>query len=209
MEVTTNYLNKNSHLSEKGKLRIASILDEAKGIFALQGYDQFSLRNIAKQANVSLAAIQHYFPSKEALLLTLIDQEILTYDHQWQNLLAKVQLDAKEKEMPLILFIDELLKLHSVPKASGFILQFWALAHQNEKVKQKKNQFYLSFLQKIEQTLEQTSLSLTKSERMTRSLLIASIVEGSLIFITGKDVISAEVITLKQAVRSQILHLLK
>lgn len=208
MKSSLTHLNQINQLSEKGQRSYLNILKHAKEIFSLQGYDQFSLRNIAKQASVSLAAIQHYFPNKELLLLTLIDQEIQAYDRQWQDLLEKQQLSSEGAEPALIMFTDELLNLHSDPKASGFILQFWALAHKDTRVKEKKDQFYQSFLNKIEQTLAQTKQDLSQSERQTRARLIASTLEGSLIFISGKKANSPDVITLKQAVRNQVIQLL-
>ena len=49
------------------------ILNAAEELFANQGFDGTSVRDIAQRANVNLAMINYYFGSKEKLLEALID----------------------------------------------------------------------------------------------------------------------------------------
>ena len=55
---------------KKEELR-QQILDAAQVEFLKKGYENSSLRVIAKKANTTLGNIYHYFPSKEALLIEL------------------------------------------------------------------------------------------------------------------------------------------
>ncbi|MCW4468853.1 TetR family transcriptional regulator [Flavobacterium sp. MFBS3-15] len=48
------------------------ILQAAEKLFAEEGFDGASIRNIAKEANVNIAMISYYFGSKEKLLEALI-----------------------------------------------------------------------------------------------------------------------------------------
>src|SRR5688500_9374497 len=59
-------------LTEKVDKR-AHILSVAEQLFAEQGFDGTSVRDIAQQANVNLAMISYYFGSKEKLLEALIE----------------------------------------------------------------------------------------------------------------------------------------
>lgn len=49
----------------------ARVLDAASDILASQGIAKLSLRLIAEQADIGLTSIYYYFPSKEALVLSL------------------------------------------------------------------------------------------------------------------------------------------
>lgn len=51
----------------------AQILSVAEQLFADQGFDGTSVRDIAQAANVNLAMISYYFGSKEKLLVALIE----------------------------------------------------------------------------------------------------------------------------------------
>ena len=47
----------------------ACILDVAEDLFAEQGFDRVSIRDITKQARVNLAAINYHFGGKEDLIV--------------------------------------------------------------------------------------------------------------------------------------------
>jgi len=57
---------------EKREKSIALISAAALEIFSEIGYDKASIRLIAKEANVALGLLYNYFPSKEALLESLL-----------------------------------------------------------------------------------------------------------------------------------------
>ena len=48
------------------------ILQVAETLFAEQGFDGTSIRNIAKEAKINIAMVSYYFGSKERLLESLI-----------------------------------------------------------------------------------------------------------------------------------------
>ncbi|MGM0432118.1 MAG: TetR/AcrR family transcriptional regulator [Spirochaetota bacterium] len=50
-----------------------TVLKAAQSEFARRGYSAASINTIAKQAGISIGSMYSYFPSKEALFLTIID----------------------------------------------------------------------------------------------------------------------------------------
>jgi AcrR family transcriptional regulator len=50
------------------------VLDAALRLFARHGYGATSVRQIAEEAGVSVGAVYHHFPDKEAMFRTLIDE---------------------------------------------------------------------------------------------------------------------------------------
>ena len=52
------------------------ILEVASIEFVKKGFENASLRTIAKKANTSLGNIYHYYPSKEAILDALLEPEV-------------------------------------------------------------------------------------------------------------------------------------
>lgn len=57
------------------------ILEAAKQEFLDKGYENSSMRVIAKKANTTMGNIYHYFDNKEALLTTLLDPVIENLNH--------------------------------------------------------------------------------------------------------------------------------
>ena len=54
------------------QIRKQEILDTAMTLFTYQGYEQTSMRDIAKEINVSLGLCYRYFDSKQALSTNII-----------------------------------------------------------------------------------------------------------------------------------------
>ncbi|POS01762.1 TetR/AcrR family transcriptional regulator [Flavobacterium croceum] len=77
------------------------IIDIAEQLFALQGYDGTSVRDIASKANINVAMISYYFGSKEKLL-----EAILIYKMSGTKLELKSVLD---KNISPLQKIDELI----------------------------------------------------------------------------------------------------
>lgn len=55
--------------------RRAEIIASATAVFSAHGYQGGSLRQIAKQLDLSLTTVMHHFPTKVALLAAVLDQE--------------------------------------------------------------------------------------------------------------------------------------
>ncbi len=71
------------------------ILDAAEQLFAENGFDATSLREITARAGVNLAAVNYHFQSKEALLLAVMGRRIRAVNERRIQL-----LDVLEAEFP-------------------------------------------------------------------------------------------------------------
>jgi AcrR family transcriptional regulator len=67
------------------------ILDTALEVFATEGYEGASTRQLAERAGVNLPAIQYYFGSKEGLFRAVIDSIIERTETHMAPLAAEVQ----------------------------------------------------------------------------------------------------------------------
>jgi len=64
------------------------IIEAAEVLFAVNGYDGTSLRDITEQAGVNVAAVNYHFGSKENLLAALLDRIISPINEERLELLA-------------------------------------------------------------------------------------------------------------------------
>ncbi len=83
------------------------ILEAALEMFAAEGYDGTSTRQLAEQAGVNLPAIQYYFGSKEGLFRAVIQSIVEHTDAHMAELAPRVQAALAAKDTPR----DELLEL--------------------------------------------------------------------------------------------------
>jgi len=93
--------------------RRRQIQEEALRLFRERGYDRTALREIAGELGLSKSGLYHHFPSKESLLVSLVDPllgqlEILVSDS------PQTLSTAEEKEEFLTRYIDVLLEHRAV-----------------------------------------------------------------------------------------------
>lgn len=79
------------------------ILEVAETLFAENGFDGTSIRDISKEAKINIAMVSYYFGSKERLLEALVLQKTAGLKLQLENLLAE-NLEPVAKVNKLVAF---------------------------------------------------------------------------------------------------------
>lgn len=102
----------NSRSRMSGVERRLAILDAAKPLFAKNGFNGTSVRQIAKAANVSEALLYKHFPSKDAMY-----KEILNYVSEISSITVRelVQLEAKTETLVLLVYLVVNMILFEIP----------------------------------------------------------------------------------------------
>ena len=59
---------------ERGRTRVAAILDAGGAVFAEKGYDAATMTEIAARANAAIGSLYRFFPTKEVLADALLDR---------------------------------------------------------------------------------------------------------------------------------------
>ena len=83
---------KRSGVAEKRQEKIAAIMVNAADLFQVS-FEKTSMRDIGKRVGMDAATIYHYFPSKESILLAVLDEGAL-------NQLAVIREAASTLERP-------------------------------------------------------------------------------------------------------------
>jgi AcrR family transcriptional regulator len=72
---------------ERGKQRVAALLDAGAELFAEKGYEATSMTEIASRAGAAIGSLYQFFPSKEALAEALFDR----FAERWAASFARVE----------------------------------------------------------------------------------------------------------------------
>src|ERR1700733_14736168 len=59
---------------QRGRLRVAAILDAGAAVFAERGYDAATMTEIAARADTAIGSLYRFFPTKEVLADALLDR---------------------------------------------------------------------------------------------------------------------------------------
>ena len=108
---------------ERSERRLATFLDAAAGLFAEVGYEATTMTAIAERSGSSIGALYNYFPDKQAIALTLVNQYGQEVEAHWKPLMEQAaNLTHREFANLFIERITELvrqrpayLSLHAAP----------------------------------------------------------------------------------------------
>lgn len=84
------------------------ILHVAERLFAEEGFDGTSVRDIAKKANINVAMISYYFGSKEKLLEALVINRIGSMKLRLENLLQEDTTPIEKIEKLVVYYINQI-----------------------------------------------------------------------------------------------------
>ena len=129
----------------EGRSMRASILDAAVQLFAEYGYHASPLRDIARIAGIQAASIYHHYPSKQALLVEIMQ----TYMQLLNNSTERIMREHTDPQQQLHEVIANHIRMHTTYKAEFFILDTEIRSLEGE-----RRPFILSLRHKYEALLQ-------------------------------------------------------
>jgi AcrR family transcriptional regulator len=127
--------------------RRAQILDAAVVVISRRGVDRARLADVAEEAGVSLGLVQHYFRTRERLLIETFRRE--------QERISQIWHDAVPDDSDPLTRLAEYVRLSSpeggaaaaTPFDPGwsFWLEFWSKANRDEDIKAEVADIYSDF----------------------------------------------------------------
>ena len=101
------------------------ILDAAEQLFAAQGPNATSLRQVISKAKVNLAAIHYHFGSKESLMRTVLSRRLVPLNAERLALLESCERKSGKRPVPLPKVLEALvgpaLRLSRDPERGGTV----------------------------------------------------------------------------------------
>jgi AcrR family transcriptional regulator len=90
---------------ERGKRRVANLLEAAVSLFAEKGYDAVTMTEVAARAGAPIGSLYQFFPSKEALVDAFLDRVGERVDEAFEG------IEARASTVTLAELVDQLLGL--------------------------------------------------------------------------------------------------
>ena len=132
--------------------RKAQILEAATMVFTKHGFADARMDDIVAQSGLSKGAIYWYFDSKDAIIVSILDQ-IFDYETGYIRELLEREDSAK---MKLEVFVETTIKeLEKIKPLMPIFFDFWSLSVRKKTINQTIKRYYQSFLDLVEPVLEQ------------------------------------------------------
>jgi AcrR family transcriptional regulator len=137
--------------------RRAQILDAAVVVISRRGVDRARLADVAEQAGVSLGLVQHYFRTRERLLIETFRRE--------QERISRIWYDAVPHDADPLIRLAEYVRLSSPEGSSGaatpfdpgwsFWLEFWSKANRDDDIRAEVADIYSNFAELYRQAIRE------------------------------------------------------
>jgi TetR/AcrR family fatty acid metabolism transcriptional regulator len=170
----------------RGEEKYRMILNAAKQVFAMEGFYNSKVSEIAREAHVADGTIYLYFKNKDDILISLFEEELT-------RIIKTVKTDLENIDDPrlkLIKFCDNHLTIVEADRALAEVIQV-ELRQSNKFMREYKNKHFLAYLNIIADIVAQgQQLGVFRDE--LKPELCARIIFGSL------DELSTYLVTAKR-----------
>jgi AcrR family transcriptional regulator len=105
------------HWRSFADLRMDPVLEAATRLFVRRGYHAATMREIAAEANLSVAGVYHHYPSKERILVALLDLTMV--ELAWR--IDAARQEGRDPLESLALMVEALALFHAVRGDLAFV----------------------------------------------------------------------------------------
>lgn len=186
--------------------RRSEIIEAATHIFIHEGYAELTLRRVAREVNIRLSTVQHYFDSRGALLNALLEQRILFYTDSYVALKSRLDGSAEEQARAILRF---LLDDSRNQDTCGFFTQLWAMGFQSEECRSQLFEMYRVHRQDLAEIVAMLRPELDETERLQRATMISSMIEGSLVHLGHGLPVDSRLSGLRERICDHLIALIK
>lgn len=162
-----------------GPSRKEVILKEAHRLFISEGNSGLSMRRVAQGCGISLGHLQHFFPTREDLLSTMITYYVDDYMSVYERFLSSLELDPKSRLFAILRYLIEDARN---PETAGFFIELWKLARQDVKASQILRQTYRYNEEIFEPFIASVRGDLSYERQKILSLQVIAFLDGLIVY---------------------------
>jgi len=171
-------------VTTKGRERVVQILEAALRILPREGLVKLTLRNVAREADITLANLQHYFATHadlvNGMLILLADNYDRTYRQMFERPFAS---PVTKLEAVLRFFLDDCTR----SETAALFFEIWSMCQRDERLSRTMDSMYGWHRWSIERMVLDAIPGLPDDEIVTRAALIVTQIEGlSVIYCHGR-----------------------
>ncbi|MGO9020610.1 MAG: TetR family transcriptional regulator [Syntrophobacteraceae bacterium] len=205
VSVDTALGSKESETTGKGYERARAILAAARAIFASEGYAGLAMRTVAARVDVNLSTVQHYFPSKDALLEALLLQTLQDYQAFVDRQVESEAGGSRLAKFAAVIdyFLDEL----STSESNGVLCELFALANRNSFAAEVLDKMLTRGRKVFRNLIRSLAPELSATQTELRGALIVAQLQGLMLYLAKSRPQHNELAGLKLAARAAIVRL--
>ncbi len=190
---------------DKGQIRIENILNAAKEVFVQEGYNKFTLRQIALKAGITVGNLNYYYKTKDSLFRDLLDMILQAYLDEFDRVIKASGESPRER---FISIINYLIQDLNNPQTTRFFPELWALANHNKYAAKLMEQMYVEERRVIYELISDVNPNLDEQRKKEITLYISCSIEGMTMFVGSEKTHESMLEAMKKTACESFMSLL-
>lgn len=177
--------------------RKTQILEAATKVFTKHGFTGARMDDIVEESGLSKGALYWYFDSKDAIIISILDQIFDSETSQLRELLETEDSATNKIE----LFVETSIKdLEQMKPLMPIFFDFWSLSVRNQNIKQAIKGYYQNFLDLLRPIIQEgiENGEFYPMDATEAAIALGAVYEGTILFY----IYFPEIIDLKTQFRS-------
>jgi AcrR family transcriptional regulator len=164
--------------------RVPEIIDVSINVLINSGYAGYSINRVADDAGVRLSTLQHYFPTREALLRATLEEIAKRYFDRYREI---AENKARAPGARLAAILDEVFEEFVKPGLPAAIFEAWGLALHEPFARDVISEIQKGFTRLFATLVGEINPTLSLKESQLRGALIMSNFQGLIVFLRWSD----------------------
>jgi AcrR family transcriptional regulator len=155
------------------------VVRAAKRVFLASGGSQFSIRAVAREAGLSMGAVQHFYPTRVQLLAAVLEHVVNEYEAEWERVSRDFPFNGEER---LAQALDYLARDITQTETRQFFFALWALSGHNPFAAALQEQMYAHHTRNLAAFVGAARPAYSERECFDAAVQITALTEGLMLF---------------------------
>lgn len=164
----------------RGQTGYEHILYSSLDILIEQGYRALTMRGIAKRCGMALGNLCYYFPTREALIHTLLETIIASYEKDFEQIVMNEDVAPALRLEQLCHYIIEDI---ATKKTTRVFPELWALSNHDAFISERVEELYSRARVSLEYVIGLINPTMADQERRDLALFVSASLEGLTMFV--------------------------
>jgi AcrR family transcriptional regulator len=155
------------------------VVKAAKQVFLRETDSGFSIRNVAKEAGLSMGAVQHFYPTRDKLMAAMLEFVVNEYEAAYERVFSELPFNGEAR----LLGVIEYLALDITrAETRQFFFALWALGCRDESVAALIEEMYSHHRRNLAALIGAARPAFTEEKCFEMAMQVAALIDGLMIF---------------------------
>jgi AcrR family transcriptional regulator len=155
------------------------VVQAAKSVFLRSGGAQFSIRGVAKEAKMSMGAVQHFYPTRDQLVAGMLEYVTNEYEIEWERVSRDFPFNGEDRLMHAIEYLAaDILE----QETRQFFFALWSLSCHNNFAATLQEEMYAHHIRNMATFVGAAKPRFSERQCVDTAVQIVALIEGLMLF---------------------------